>query len=130
MSKLVFVYGTLKRGHGNNRLLQSAKFIGEAVTCEDTFLMYSNGGFPYVLKNGKFFVKGEVFEVTDKTTESNLDFLEGVPNHYVHHPVSVRLKDEPECLEAVMYVASDRTADRARRLTPILPNDQNVLEWV
>ena len=72
---LVFVYGTLMSGFGNNALLrngnatlvQTATIVGE---------MYDLGCFPGVKLRGKNKVKGEVWEV-DKPTLERLDRLEG-----------------------------------------------------
>lgn len=76
----VFVYGTLKRGYGNNRLLtrDGVIFVGEATT-EDTFDMM-NSGFPVLVFNEDFGlpVKGEVYDIGDNTDIlRSLDALEG-----------------------------------------------------
>lgn len=77
-TKKVFVYGTLKRGYGNHRLMRNARFISEAVTGRK-FQLQCNGGFPSLFNStssaGK--VIGEVYEVGMETLES-LDTLEGV----------------------------------------------------
>lgn len=128
MPKVFFVYGTLKRGRGNHRILSNATYIGNGITELDGFFMYTNGGFPYVLTGGKFRVSGELFEVSDQDTENRLDWLEGVPTHYVRTNVPVRVGDD--IIDAEMYVASKSTADRVRNhLTPVLPNDDNLLVW-
>ncbi len=63
MTNKLFVYGTLKRGFGNNVLLKNSKFIGKAVT-EDYFDVYSCG-FPcaYPNPNGKK-ISGEIYELS------------------------------------------------------------------
>lgn len=74
----VFVYGSLKRGFGNNRLLQNdeSEFI-----CEDyieDFEMYSMGAFPGVVHvpGSRSVVHGEVWKVSDNILE-RLNTLEG-----------------------------------------------------
>ncbi len=100
MKKLLFVYGTLKRGFWNNALLKRAKFIGEGVTRE-RFKLYTVG-FPYAVPDsGGLPVKGEVYEVDQKTL-SELDNLEGYPVHYKRKPVKVKLNSGRE-VEALMY---------------------------
>jgi gamma-glutamylcyclotransferase (GGCT)/AIG2-like uncharacterized protein YtfP len=78
----VFVYGTLKRCHSNNRLLAGAQFVGEAVSTRAEFAML-NGGFPRLtdgVKEGHP-VFGEVFTVNRRTL-AKLDRLEGHPRWY------------------------------------------------
>lgn len=60
----IFVYGTLKRGHSNHRLLAGAKFLGEATL--DGAHVLLDAGFPVCVKmpTGAGVVTGEVFEVT------------------------------------------------------------------
>lgn len=132
MTKLVFVYGTLKRTYGNNRLLKDSKFLGTAVTCEDAFSMYT-GGFPYVLPEGSFHVKGELYEVEDEETLRNLDHLEGYPTHYTKVQVAVRLTTENgylDCVTAMMYVAAFGIRARVKQSRPVVvPDDKNILEW-
>lgn len=72
--RYVFVYGTLRRGHGNHRLLKSANFIGEAYVYGT---MAALGGIPAVIElGGKNKVRGEVYGVNDDELKE-LDRLEG-----------------------------------------------------
>lgn len=75
---LVFVYGSLKAGFGNHRLLSSSEFVstGELDNAE----LYSLGGFPAVIV-GNDSVSGEIYEV-DEATLKALDALEGHPRFY------------------------------------------------
>ena len=61
----LFVYGTLKRGFGNNYILRNSEFIGSAVS-EDKFVVY-DCGFPcaYPDYNGKK-IKGEIYKLTEE----------------------------------------------------------------
>jgi len=77
---LVFVYGTLKKGHGNHRLLTNAKFIKTAETMPK-YTMFDTGGFPAVIPVGNTSIKGEIYEVTQDEARS-LDSLEGYPSMY------------------------------------------------
>lgn len=123
----VFVYGTLKRGYGNHRVLGDSEFISEGITI-DVFTMY-NGGFPFVSSSkeeGLGWVKGEIFRVTDKNVWKALDRLEGVPHMYV------RLRTEVDTgfddITCIMYVASENTNSYLTE-EPMTPID-GVLEWV
>lgn len=119
---LIFVYGTLKRAHGNYRLLRTSKFIGEGVTVSDNWKMY-DGGFPMVTSGGKFHVKGELFEVDDAKVLNNLDALEGHPDFFRRTPVTIRVGADE--FDAEMYTVGDNY----RRSTMVNPNDNNVVEW-
>lgn len=82
-----FVYGTLKQGHGNNRILQqssTAKFIENAIT-EPNFTMISLGAFPGVIEGGNTAIHGEIWSVEDDETKRRLDSLEG---YYKNNPES------------------------------------------
>lgn len=103
----VFVYGTLKSGYGNNRLLETAKKIGEFITTK-SFVM-QNCGFPYAIDTDfsdcGFVpkpIRGEVWEVDDEVFQ-NLDWLEGYPNHYNRQQVQIEGEDS----SAWMYYVDD-----------------------
>lgn len=97
MKQLVFVYGTLKSGYGNNRLLETSKLIAEGATQEEYLL--TDTGFPYLIPQKALTateryptapVRGEVWEVTSQEVMDSLDALEGVAyDHYRHLEVVV-----------------------------------------
>lgn len=78
--KMVFVYGTLKRGKNNNHVMMRAngRFVGNHETAP-VYRMYRLGGFPGVVEDGYSSIKGEVFEVD---TLEPLDRLESYPSFY------------------------------------------------
>jgi gamma-glutamylcyclotransferase (GGCT)/AIG2-like uncharacterized protein YtfP len=117
----VFVYGTLKAGEWNNRLLAKATFVEADIV--KGFKLYNNG-FPYAITNPDTAILGEVWDLGEgdaalKTLES-LDWLEGYrgpagPNHYDRRivttikgtEVSIYYRDElgyerPECPSVVV----------------------------
>ena len=78
----VFVYGTLKEGHGNHQLLHSGTFIGTYTTPPKYSLYDVNGRFPAMTEaNQGVAVTGEIYQIDGKTL-SVLDLLEGVPDLY------------------------------------------------
>lgn len=79
--QLVAVYGSLKSGFHNHRLLEKSKKVGEQQV--EGWEMYSLGGFPAVVPSSNFNdkVSVEVYSVDDETFK-NLDRLEGYPHFY------------------------------------------------
>ncbi len=101
----VFVYGTLKRGYGNNSLLKEAVYLGKAKTIDKWSMVGKGRPFPYLLeKNFKGYnIEGEVYAVDDK--ELNLlDRLEGVPTHYRKEIIKVRYTDDGSLDTVGVYV--------------------------
>jgi gamma-glutamylaminecyclotransferase len=84
----VFVYGTLRRGEGNHRLLQGARFVGEACTVPG-FALCDLGAFPGLVRDGAGTVAGELYDV-DAATLAALDRLEGVPSFYRRERVELK----------------------------------------
>ena len=63
----VFVYGTLKEGFHNNRLLADAEKVDEGHTVRK-YDMHFSGGLPYVLESGDTSkINGEVYLVNEDT---------------------------------------------------------------
>ena len=120
----VFVYGTLKQGYGNHRILSSSKLIGPGKTTEGQYIML-DGGYPMVLKGGQFNVKGELYEIDSPVTLRNLDWLEGVPNLYTRETVHVRL-DNGDVVESYMYIGTGKYKGTSPQ---IIPDSDNNLEW-
>jgi gamma-glutamylaminecyclotransferase len=131
MKRLIFVYGTLKRGFGNNTLLARAKLLAPATTVQK-FKMYSYGGFPAVFESNEdctAHVAGEIYEVSDENTMANLDGLEGHPDWYRRTPVVVEDDDGNYC-EAEMYVAQPGRHHRLDGLTPLQPKEgSQFIDW-
>lgn len=118
MDHPVFVYGTLRSGFGNNRLLASAedhgraRYVGPAYTSAPATLVDVNGHFPAIvdLDAGPSLVFGEVWEV-DGLTLARLDALEGVPSLYTREPVRVVVQGGERDVETYVF-ASDRRGMR------------------
>lgn len=77
MSKknLIAVYGSLRKGLGNHRLLENANYLGEFKS-EPIYNLHSLGGFPGLKNGGNTAVVMEVYEV-DEPTARRVDQLEG-----------------------------------------------------
>ena len=109
LNKRVVVYGTLKEGYGNNRLLKSSRKMASTQTSGEFVL--GNVGYPYAFppdavpeqyKKLLFPVMGEMYEVDTVESFVNLDTLEGFPSHYNRHIISFE-----NGLDAWMYVQPD-----------------------
>lgn len=100
--ELVSVYGTLKRGFGNNRLMGMSKFIGSGKTYNQYPMIVS--GIPFVLprKGEGHNVKVEVFMVDKATLEGSLDSLEGHPTTYDRRKTLIEL-DSGEFITTWLY---------------------------
>lgn len=99
----IFVYGSLKTGYGNNRLLQSSEYCGQDITSSADFKMISLSSFPGVVHAERgFHISGELYRVNDKTLQS-LDRLESNGSFYKRE--LVKLKEFEE--DAWMYVLMD-----------------------
>ena len=78
MKKKVFVYGTLKSGHGNSKYFlenDESVCLGKC-TIDGNFTMVNLGAFPGVIPTGNNTIHGEVWEVSEKVSK-RLDRLEG-----------------------------------------------------
>ncbi len=79
MKKLLFVYGTLKKGHVRQKHLMDQRYLGVAVL-EPAFKMVVLGGFPALvpIKDEEVgsCVRGELYEV-DEACLQEVDKVEG-----------------------------------------------------
>lgn len=112
----VFVYGTLKQGHGNHVLLEDSRFLGPAIT-DKKFIMY-RAGIPFVSKSHNTTnISGELYMVDDITLKM-LDMLEGHPAWYKRETTKINYinnKGELQTTSAWLYFNED------------IPNEAEVL---
>lgn len=128
----LFVYGTLKRGHGNHPLLEryDSDFVGPATTVEATFLLTET--FPMVFRASEPYppgyafhvgkILGEVYRVSDEGLK-HVDALEGHPTFYTRTPIQVEMGGDP--IDAEIYLMVNRGVSRADLARPV----NKVLEW-
>jgi len=116
LNRLVFFYGTLKRGYGNHRRMfgdstnnPNIKFMGNAKTMPEYGIVYADM-LPYLIPD-KLEVHGEVFRVSDSLLKE-LDYLEGHPNHYTRTETKVMCKGK--LVKVLLYVASESTIRAAQ----------------
>lgn len=106
----IFVYGTLKRGHGNHRYLAGSKFLGAGKT-RNKYAMYVSG-IPFVIVTEPVSqISGELYEVDDQTL-CKLDQLEGHPNWYQREQVEICLDNnfgKSSAVTAWLYFNEDKS---------------------
>src|SRR5262249_12985986 len=88
-STVLFVYGTLKRGLSNHRLIADQEFLGEAVT-EPRYRVFDLGPFPGLVideANG-LAVKGELWAVSDCCL-AELDEFEEDAGAFARGPIAI-----------------------------------------
>ena len=86
----VAVYGTLKKGHGNHRLLAKSKFIGDGRTAMAYPMIQSGIPFLIDVAGSGSCITVEVYRVTAAELKA-LDSLEGHPDWYVRRQKTVHL---------------------------------------
>lgn len=108
----VVVYGTLRRGGGNARLLAGAPMVRELTV---RGRMHSLGGYPAVTLEDGGEVRAELYKVDDATL-ARLDRLEGAPKLYQRTKIRIVEGD------AWIYTMA---ASRLRRLPVVESGDWN-----
>jgi len=119
----VFVYGSLKKGFTNNRLLENDKFICETRTAGSKFEMVSLTGFPGV-KYGLGSIHGELYEVSENTMLI-LDRLESNGHFYNREIIDLDNGDQ-----AWMYVLLDNDYCSKLYINEEQIEDTIVYNWV
>jgi len=110
---LVAVYGSLRKGLHNHRLLEQADFLGTDVI--SGFKMYSLGGFPFITHDdatSEDRIHIEVYSV-DVYEMARLDQLEGYPSFYNRELVQTQYG------QAWIYFIDDEVAGHA----PVIDGD-------
>ena len=101
---LLFAYGTLMSGYGNNRLFEGQTLIGAGET-QNLYTMYASG-IPYVNEHEPTSViKGELWEVSNSRLPS-VDALEGHPRWYQRKLIPVIV--EGKTYNAWLYFNDDK----------------------
>jgi gamma-glutamylcyclotransferase (GGCT)/AIG2-like uncharacterized protein YtfP len=107
----VAVYGTLKQGYGNNRLLANSTFVGEGTV--RGYKLY-HAGFPVACPDENSTISVELWDIGDsKSTLQSLDWLEGYdanekdPDHNnMYNRTPVKVFTDSGSVEANMYVGA------------------------
>lgn len=92
---ILFVYGTLKRGLRNHRLIGDQEFLGEAFT-EPRYRMIDLGQYPGLVvdeANG-LAIRGELWSVSECCLDE-LDDFEEVPGPFIRAEVRIAGQKQP-----------------------------------
>ena len=122
----VFVYGTLKAGHGNHHVLgRNPRLVGRATTHNKYRMLLA--GFPVILEDPDGVpVVGEVYEVSIDIL-ADLDRLEGEGRMYHRRTRFVRL-GEAASIPVHLY-EGDHDFWSRNALPQPKRNDDGTLEW-
>lgn len=108
--ELLAVYGTLRKGYHNHRLLHGSKFIGTGLTVERHRMHGTT--VPFVLEgdenNEGGRIRVEVYAVEPRQLSGPLDRLEGHPTTYTRRKTSVLIDNAKAPIETWLYFY-DRT---------------------
>ena len=87
---LLFVYGSLKRNFGNNKVLKNirASYIHNVITRDATYDLVNLGAYPGMVQ-GSFYIEGEVWELSFPEDIGILDRFEGAPDFYYRRTISI-----------------------------------------
>ena len=90
--ELLFVYGSLKKGFDNHKILdKSTKRLGKASTIgkfgmfEDSF-----GNYPYLITKPISKIDGELYEINREELLRKIDEFEGAPDYYQRKKIKVK----------------------------------------
>lgn len=103
----IFVYGTLKKGFSNHKLIERAKYIGDSkIDNFDIFKVGYRGSFPAIVK-GEGEVFGEIYELpfSNLKTVDRLEGYEGKKcsnNLYDRELIKVKMCDK--IIDAYVYI--------------------------
>lgn len=118
---ILFVYGSLKKGFDNNRILNKAIYISKAQTVRK-FAMYRSeeGDYPYLVKNKSLYViSGEIYKIKRKDLMQKIDLFEGSPDYYLRESINVKTRSGNKRAFAYFYI--DKNSHK---------NKEPIKEWL
>ena len=128
----VFVYGTLKSGYGNNRILQGTDKICDAVV--QGFKLFMSG-FPVATSCHQSSISGEIWDIGDplvsessRSVLQRLDALEGVPYMYTRENASA-VDSEGNRHHVEFYVGNYRTWREFSGMEECPKDENNLYTW-
>lgn len=105
----LFVYGTLRQGCPNHRLIFGSRYLGPATTVEPYVMVTQKPrSFPYIFKHPDLYatpINGEMYEINQETLRK-LDELEGHPDHYLRTQILV-VSPKGDTYACAAYILED-----------------------
>lgn len=122
MGLRIAVYGSLRKGMGNHRIIENANLLSSE-TMTLPFEMIDMGSFPGLIRSEEMNdIKIEVYEVDDATYK-RVERLEGYPSFYDRELI------ETSAGPAGVYFL-DRDQGREYNRYPRVNKAENVYDWV
>ena len=122
-NEFLFVYGSLKKGFDNHKLLQKyAKRVGKASTV-GKFAMYEDsfGNYPYLVKEPITKVMGELYEIKRKELLDKIDEFEEAPEYYQRKKIKVKTHKGVNL--AFVYIREDEEIPKEQEPLKIWENN-------
>ena len=122
-NEFLFVYGSLKKGFDNHKLLTKyAKRVGKASTV-GKFAMYEDsfGNYPYLVKEPITKVMGELYEIKRKELLDRIDEFEGAPEYYQRKKIKVKTHKGVNL--AFVYIREDEEIPKEQEPLKIWENN-------
>jgi gamma-glutamylcyclotransferase (GGCT)/AIG2-like uncharacterized protein YtfP len=101
----IFVYGTLQQGQSRNYVLKGLKYE-KAILPNYRKLEPPSLGFPFIIKDEKSSVKGEVYYGVNRSLINHLDIIEGEGRLYNRILVRIKVESGKE-IAAYTYYPSE-----------------------
>jgi gamma-glutamylaminecyclotransferase len=101
----LFVYGTLQHGQSRNYVLKGLKYE-KAILPSFRKIEPPSLGFPFIIKDNKYNVKGEVYYGVSRSLINHLDMIEGEGRLYHRIIVKVKIENGNE-IDAYTYYPSE-----------------------
>ena len=112
--ELLFVYGSLKKGFDNHRLLEkSTKRLGKATTI-NKFGMFEDsfGNYPYLITKPISKIDGELYQINRKELLEEIDEFEGAPDYYQRKKIKVKTHHGVNIAYAYIRIDADIPEDQ------------------
>ena len=96
---IVFVYGTLMKGMGNDHFLEKSKYLGEGVTDKE-YSMYIDIVIPKITITPRYKIDGELYLVSD----NDMILMNKLEGKYSKMVTKVYNKKSRKFVDAYIYV--------------------------